>query len=114
MEILSAREPWLDTAGPARSLLLSIFAWVAEQERERMIERTIAGMERAKRAGKVIGRPKKAISLSSVRALRAQGLSVRAVARRLKVPASTLHRALKRGEVERDGARLDRQRRDAE
>ena len=61
-----------------------------------MIERTVAGMERAKRAGKVIGRPKKAISLSSVRALRAQGLSVRAVARRPKVPASTLHRVLKR------------------
>jgi len=41
--------PWLDTAGPARSLVRSIFVWLAKQERERMIERTVAGMERAKR-----------------------------------------------------------------
>lgn len=96
VEVVSVREPWLDTAGPARSLLLSIFAWVADFERGRLIERTIAGMDRARREGKRIGRPEKAIPMTIARALRAQGVSVRAIARRLQVPASTLRRALAR------------------
>ena len=28
------QEPWLDTVGPVRDLLLAIFSWVAEQERD--------------------------------------------------------------------------------
>ncbi len=96
VELVSVREPWLDTGGPARALLLVIFAWVAEQERGRMIERTIAGMARARREGKSIGRPEKAIPMTLARSLRAEGLSVRAVARRLKVPATTLRRAFER------------------
>jgi len=37
--------------------LLAIFSWVAQQERKRIIERTKAGLERAKRQGKTLGRP---------------------------------------------------------
>lgn len=96
VEILSVREPWLDTAGPARSLLLSIFAWVADFERARLVERTLAGMERARRAGKRIGRPEKGIPMTLARSLHAEGLSVRAIAQRLKVPPSTLRRAFAR------------------
>jgi len=48
VRVLSVREPWLDTSGPVRSLLVAIFGWVAEQERSRLIERTKAGLERAK------------------------------------------------------------------
>jgi putative DNA-invertase from lambdoid prophage Rac len=103
VELLSVREPWLDMGGPARTLLLSIFAWVAEQERTRLIERTRAGMERAKRAGKIIGRPERAIRWTTVRALRADGLSIRAIARRIDVPLSTLHRAWQRREASRKG-----------
>ena len=42
--VLSVREGWLDTGGPVRPLLVAIFGWVAEQERERLIERTKAGL----------------------------------------------------------------------
>lgn len=42
--VISAREPWMDTAGPVRDLLVSIFSWVAQQERARLIERTKAGI----------------------------------------------------------------------
>lgn len=94
VQLLSVREPWLDTAGPARSLLLSIFAWVAEQERERLIERTRAGLDRARRAGKVLGRPRKAFRMTTAQALRKDGLSYRAIAERLDVPVSTLQRAM--------------------
>lgn len=107
VEVLSVQEPWLDTAGPARALLLAIFAWVADFERGRLVERTLAGMERARREGKRIGRPEKAIPMTLARSLRAGGLSVRAVARRLQVPESTLRRALERaGEGEARGAQF--------
>jgi putative DNA-invertase from lambdoid prophage Rac len=55
--VLSVREGWLDTGGPVRPLLVAIFGWVAEQERTRLIERTKAGLERARREGKRLGRP---------------------------------------------------------
>lgn len=42
--VVSVREPWLDTAGPVRELLVAIFSWVAQQERARLIERTKAGI----------------------------------------------------------------------
>jgi putative DNA-invertase from lambdoid prophage Rac len=41
--VLSVREPWLDTSGPVRPLLVAVFGWVAEQERANLIARTRAG-----------------------------------------------------------------------
>jgi hypothetical protein len=49
VELLSVREPWLDTGGPVRDLLLAIFSWVAEQELRRLVERPRAGIERLER-----------------------------------------------------------------
>lgn len=86
------REPWLDMRGPVRSLLVAIFSWVAEQERFRLVERTHAGIERARRQGKRIGRPPAAINVTAARALRKDGASVRAIARQLGVSKTSLHR----------------------
>lgn len=77
-----------------RSLLIAIFGWVAEQERVRLGERTRAGLARARRDGIRLGRPAKRIDLAVARELQGDGLAVRAIAKRLKVPRSTLHRAL--------------------
>ena len=54
----SLQESWLDTRDEGiGQLLLAIFSWVANQERKRIIERTKAGLERAKKEGKQLGRP---------------------------------------------------------
>lgn len=54
----SLQESWLDTRDEGLGqLLLAIFSWVAQQERQRIVERTKAGLERAKREGKCLGRP---------------------------------------------------------
>ncbi|MFC1667655.1 recombinase family protein [Candidatus Omnitrophota bacterium] len=54
----SLQESWLDTRDEGLGqLLLAIFSWVAQQERRRIAERTKAGLERAKRQGKKLGRP---------------------------------------------------------
>jgi DNA invertase Pin-like site-specific DNA recombinase len=100
VELISLREPWLDTGGPVRDLLLAIFSWVAEQEIRRLVERTNAGIERARlkgtKSGKPIGRPPRLLHAEIERAiaLHAEGRSVRAIAKALEIPRSTVARAL--------------------
>jgi len=102
VEIVSIREPWMDTSGPVRPLLVSIFAWVAEQERARLIERTRAGLDRARAKGVRLGRPRRVArhELPRLVELRKDGLSLRAIAARLKIPEPTVRRALKRAASE--------------
>lgn len=57
IKVISVREPWMDTAGPVRELLIAIFSWAAQQERARLIERTKAGLVVARAKGKKLGRP---------------------------------------------------------
>lgn len=94
VSVVSHQEPWLDTQGPVRPLLLSIFSWVAQQERERLIERTNAGLDKAREEGKTLGRPKRAVDLDEALRLRKDGLTIAQVAKKLKVGTGTLHRAL--------------------
>ena len=96
VQVLSVRESWFDTSSPVRSLLIAIFSWVAEQERARLIDRTKAGLERARRAGKRIGRPRRKFDVEKARELWAGGMSLRKVASELGVPQATLMRALAR------------------
>jgi DNA invertase Pin-like site-specific DNA recombinase len=57
--VKSLSESWLDTRDEGvAQLLLAIFAWVALQERKRLVERVKLGLLRAKKEGKVLGRPK--------------------------------------------------------
>lgn len=53
------QESWLDTSDQGMGqLLIAIFSWVAKQEKERISERTKAGLRRAKASGKQLGRRK--------------------------------------------------------
>lgn len=65
----------LDTAGGAAGrLMLTVLAGVAEFERELIRERTVLGVEKARKAGKHIGRPKVQLSKAVVvRALELRG-----------------------------------------
>jgi DNA invertase Pin-like site-specific DNA recombinase len=106
VKVVSVREPWLDTEGAVRPLLIAIFSWVAEQEREQLIARTVAGMERARKNGIRMGRPEVRIDIELARALHSQGESVRKISQRLHVAKTTVHRALHRPDrPERDSAR---------
>ncbi len=106
VRVISVQEPWLDTAGPVRDLLVSIFSWVAQQERQRISERTIAGLERAKRKGRKLGRPKRWIDVDRALRLRSTGMPLRKIAKKLGVGASTLHRALKAHETLTDATTI--------
>ncbi|MDP9087069.1 MAG: recombinase family protein, partial [Pseudomonadota bacterium] len=96
VKVVSVREAWLDTTGPTRTLLIGIFSWLAEQERARIVERTVAGMATARRKGKRIGRPRRHVDLDRVREMAAGGMSQRAIATELGVGLATLQRAMTR------------------
>jgi putative DNA-invertase from lambdoid prophage Rac len=100
-KVVSLREPWLDMEGPTRSLLLAIFAWVAEQERAILVDRTKAGLRRARergtRSGKAIGRPRaNQLLLGAAARYRQEGLSLREAARKAGVKPTSLRRHMAR------------------
>ena len=82
----------IDLQTPAGRLQLHILASLAQFERERIAERVQAGLQRAKRQGRTLGRPRRAISPRQL--TRVEGLSSRAAAKVLGVPRSTLQRYL--------------------
>jgi len=79
-----------DHANPTSRLLLQILASVAAFEQEMIRERTLAGVRAAKANGKTLGRPKRVFRRDEVIRLRdEQGLSWRAIGKRLGIPVMT-------------------------
>jgi len=105
--LVSVREAWADTSGPVRELLVAVMAWVAEQERARLHERLSAARARLEKEGRSWGRPLrglgqkdrergvKPLDVERARRLLAERKSTREIAAALKVPRTTLRRALK-------------------
>jgi DNA invertase Pin-like site-specific DNA recombinase len=80
----------LDTTTPAGRMAFGIFASVAEFERERLRERTLLGLDRARAQGKRLGRPVDAEL--RVRVLASATLSVRGAARLLGCSTATVQK----------------------
>jgi putative DNA-invertase from lambdoid prophage Rac len=99
VRVVSVREPWLDVDGPARELLVAILSWVSGYEREHLILRTKAGLERARREGKRLGRPAAQLApadLKKALELKAAGWGSRRIVGELQArcAASTLDKLL--------------------
>jgi DNA invertase Pin-like site-specific DNA recombinase len=90
----SYQEPYLDSCGPFNDVVVSLMATLAKQERLRISERTKAGLQRARRAGIVLGRPRVDVDVKRLRALQDQGSSLRQIAAKTKLSLSTVVRAL--------------------
>lgn len=102
---VSVREPWLDQPGngPLRALLVDIMGWLAEGERDELIERTRRGLARAAKLGRYGGRPCviKADQVAEAKRLRdSEGLSWAQIAKRIGAKPQTVRSALLRVEKE--------------
>jgi DNA invertase Pin-like site-specific DNA recombinase len=89
----SFSEQYLDSTGVFKEAVIGILAAVAKQERVRLSERTIAGLQRARAQGRIGGRPKVADSpklMKALRRLRAQGFSIRQIAAELRISNGTV------------------------
>jgi DNA invertase Pin-like site-specific DNA recombinase len=93
----SYTQPFLDTGNEmTNGIVLSVLAAVAKQERITISERTKAGLARAKRSGKKLGRRAVRVNMAEVKRLQGQGLGLRPIAKKLGCAVATLQKALKR------------------
>lgn len=90
----SFTEPHFRTTGQAGELMLAVAAWIAKQERARMVERTLAGLARAASKGRYPGRPPKVVNVDELRKLREKGLSLRQIAARMQLAPATVMKRL--------------------
>jgi putative DNA-invertase from lambdoid prophage Rac len=92
----SPRESFLQTTDSSiRKLMIGILTWGAERERELLVQRTKDGMERAKAAGKDIGRPQKTINKNQLIILLAENHSKTRIAKSLGISKATLYKNLR-------------------
>ena len=95
----SFTEQYLDSTGIFKEAVIGILAAVAKQERVRLSERTIAGLQRAKAQGRVGGRPRAEEGepklMERVGRLRSEGWSIRAIAGEVEKSPNTVLRLLK-------------------
>ena len=101
IDYISYQEQYITTLGPFKDVLISIMATLAKLEREKISERTKAGLIRARKQGKKIGRPR----ISQYQRKRAIELyqklhSIRAVSKRMRLGYGTVYKIIK--EYERD------------
>jgi DNA invertase Pin-like site-specific DNA recombinase len=94
----SFTEQYLDSTGIFKEAVIGILAAVAKQERVRLSERTIAGLERAKAQGRVGGRPKAADDYKLVQRVKqahSERKSIRTIAAELEIAPGTVVKLLK-------------------
>ena len=92
----------IDTSNtnPAGKLQLNVLMAVAEFERGIIRERVNAGLKAAKQRGVKLGRPRSLHKKTgAVLGERRNGLGVRAIARKLQMPPSSVHKILKSTDV---------------
>ena len=94
----SFMEPFFDSCGIMRDVVISIMATLAEQERINISDRTKAGLQRARKAGRVPGPKRAKVDMNEVRKRRAKGESLRSIAKALGVSPSLLVKRAKAGE----------------
>ena len=91
----SYTEQYIDSLGAFSDAIIGVLAAVAAQERLRISERTKAGLARVRARGVRLGRPAAKMDIRKARQLRAQGLSLRAIARKLRVSPALVYQRLK-------------------
>jgi len=86
----------IDTTSPLGQALFTIVSAVAQLERDLIRERVNAGLRNARALGKRLGRPRCVVSRDELLRLRAQGNSLREIARKLGISDGTVRLRLKR------------------
>lgn len=86
----------LDLSTPSGRLQFHVIAAMAEFEKAMIVERTRAGLRRARREGKRLGRPPEAeLDIERIRKMRRDGMTFRAIATKLGWSPALIHKQLK-------------------
>ena len=92
----SYTEAYLDSIGPFSDAIIAVLATVAKQERIRIKERVMAGLNRARSEGKILGRRPIVFRRDVISERRAAGWSWPRIADELGVHPSAVRRAANR------------------
>jgi len=105
VEVVSVADGF-DLGGPHAEVIVAVMAWAAKMERLATAERIAAARERIASEGGRWGRPRRlnGADVACAAAMCASGRSVRAIAVAMRVPKSTIARALARRANESDGS----------
>ncbi len=86
----------IDTTTPGGKLIFYIFGAIAEFERDLIRERTLAGIKRARKEGKRIGRPKLSkYHRNLIINLYQKGYSMRRISKEIRVSYGSVHKVVK-------------------
>jgi DNA invertase Pin-like site-specific DNA recombinase len=96
VQFRSVTEEHFQTSGPAGELFMAVAAWMAKQERAQLRNRINAGLDRARAAGKQLGRPRCSVDVSKILAMHQDGFSIRRISAALKTSPSTVERILRK------------------
>jgi len=88
----SYQEPFFDSCGMMRDVVISIMSALAAQERITISERTKSGLRRARQLGHIPGPKAFTVDMDDVQRRRAGGASLRSIARTLKISPALLHK----------------------
>jgi DNA invertase Pin-like site-specific DNA recombinase len=83
-----------DESNPTSRLMLNLLAAFAEFERELIVERTRAGLQRARREGRIGGRPRLVVNRARVVEMDADGMTTREIAEEMGVSPASICRIL--------------------
>jgi DNA invertase Pin-like site-specific DNA recombinase len=95
----SFQEAYIDALGPFAEVVIALLSSIAKMEREKIRERTLAGLARARKQGRVGGRPKATENyklVQQVEVLRAKGESIRNIAVTVGASPTTVQKLLTR------------------
>ncbi|MFY9309956.1 MAG: recombinase family protein [Bacteroidia bacterium] len=87
----SFTEQFIDSAGIFKDVIVSILAVLSRQEKIKLQSRVVAGLEKARKQGRVGGRPKLADEvISKIQQLKQFGYSNRKISRELHISNTTV------------------------
>lgn len=95
----SFTEQYLDSCGIFKDAVLGVLATIAKQERIRLSERTIAGLDRARKAGRIGGRPRLVVDRVKVEQMDAEGMTTREIGTELGISAASVSRLLRQADT---------------
>jgi DNA invertase Pin-like site-specific DNA recombinase len=92
----SLSETWADTTSAGGKMILTIFAGIAEFERDLIVERTSNGRTAAQKRGVKFGRPSKfdENQINSIKALIKTGIPIKNIAKSFNTHPTTIYRLL--------------------
>jgi DNA invertase Pin-like site-specific DNA recombinase len=91
----SFTEQYLDSCGVFKDAVLSVLATIAKQERVRISERVHAGLAKARKQGRIGGRPRLILDRAKVAQLDCDGYTIREIAAEMGCSPASIHRVLK-------------------